>query len=535
MDIGGRLGTLPRRWLAYLCLAYPCVMIAGILLKPSIAIPGAVWPPLAIIFTAYYLLPWRRWPFVLLFTSCTDFLIVQLMTTLARGAPPTLAYTAEVSVTGALVCAGMALVLRLCLDRVGQTLASQAPVIVLGLALGSLPGALLTAQIHALAAGVPIDRLDLSVRILGSVLSVVALCPLLLGLLLGFLEPAPPTPRRWEGPGLALMIGGLFLICSLIPWPFDPFIELMLLAVPLIWVALRFSQRACALACAAVSTAVALVAAHGVGAFPALVLRGDWQNGILSTQIFLLLACGEALLINRMVLEQHALLADAARKQAMLREYARALDTAEESARKAAAIELHDGVAQIIAGQDMILSTMRRRMSDESPMIALLDQALAASREAQMAVRSTIQDLSPPEIECASLQEILSWLSHYFAVRYSFTLTAETAGVISLTSEQLRLVYRVLRELIYNACKHSQSEAAQIRVRRDGDHIELTVADAGVGYDPLAPITDGVIRFGSSNLAERIRVAGGTMTVDAKPGGGCRVAVHLPVLASALA
>jgi signal transduction histidine kinase len=182
----------------------------------------------------------------------------------------------------------------------------------------------------------------------------------------------------------------------------------------------------------------------------------------------------------------------------------------------------------------MILSTMRRRMNDKSPMMPLLDQALAASREAQTAVRATIQDLSPPEIERASLQEILQWLKHYFAVRYSFTLSTTAEAATALTSEQLRLVYRVLRELIYNACKHSQTDTADIRVRPRGDNLEITVSDAGVGYDRFAPVTDGRTRFGLANLTERIRVAGGSIEVDAKPGRGCSVTVQLPVSAYAL-
>jgi len=535
MDVGGRLGTPARGSFAWLGLAYPCLMIGCIVLKPAISIPGAIWPPHAIAFTAYYLLPWRRWPLVLLVTCCSDLAIITLMTTIARGTPPSVWYTVDVSLSGTLICAGMAGVIRL-LGRFNQNrqpLASQAPLILLALALGSIPGSLLTSQVHALAAGAPIDGLDVSVRMLSSVLSVVTLCPLLLGLLQGFVEPTPQKPQRWEAPGLALTIGGLCLFYSLVTWPFDRFLELMLLAAPLLWFALRFSHFTCALACAALSIGVALIAAHGFGAFPALVLQGNWHNGVLSTQIFVLLACGEALLINRMVLEQHALLADSAGKQAMLLAYARALDTAEESVRKATAVDLHDGVAQIIAGQGMILNAMRRRMSDKSPMIGLLEQALAAAREAQTAVRATIQDLSPPEIERASLQEILSWLIQYFAVRYNFTLTTDTTGTVALTSEQLRLVYRVLRELICNAHKHSQSDAAHIRVRRNGDHVEITVSDAGVGYDRFAAIADGRARFGLRNLAERIRIAGGSMEVDSTPGGGCRVTVQLPALAAA--
>lgn len=534
-DVRERLDAFSAGSLAWLGSSYPCLMIACIVLKPSIAIPGAIWPPHAVAFAAYYLLPVRRWPLFFLITFCSDLAIIPLVTTMARGTPPALEYIVLVSLSGTLICAGMAMIMRLLRGiNPGRQLVCHAPLIVLGLALGSLPGSLLTAHVHSLAARTPIDGLDVSIRMLSSVLSVATLCPLILGLLQGFLAPAPPTPRRWEAPCLALTVGAMCLFYFAVSWPFDRFLELMLLAVPLLWFAVRFSQSACAMACAVLSISVALIAARGFGAFPALVMQGNWHNGVLSTQIFLLLAAGETLLINRMVLEQSALLADSARKQAMLLAYAQALDTAEESARKAAAVDLHDGVAQIIAGQGMILSTMRRRMNDKSPMMPLLDQALAASREAQTAVRATIQDLSPPEIERASLQEILQWLKHYFAVRYSFTLSTTAEAASALTSEQLRLVYRVLRELIYNACKHSQTDTADIRVRPRGDNLEITVSDAGVGYDRFAPVTDGRTRFGLANLTERIRVAGGSIEVDAKPGRGCSVTVQLPVSAYAL-
>jgi len=530
MDVGGGHSKTTRLSLAWLAIAYPCLMIFGIVLKPGLAIPAAIWPPYAIAFSAYHLLPWRKWPLVLLVTMCSDLFVISLMTARVRGMPPALWYTVEVSACGTLACAGMAIMVGLLrrFSPADQPATLQAPLFVLALALGCLPGSLFTAQVHALAAGVALDSLDVGVRVLCLVLSIVTVCPVLMGLLRGFPDQSQPSPRPWEAPCLVLMIAGLGLCYGLAFWPFDRYLELMLVAVPLLWIALRFSHFATALACASLSVAIALIAANGLGRFPALVLEGSWQNGVLSTQIFLLIACGEALLINRMVLEQHALLADAARKQAMLIAYAQALDTAEESVRKATAVDLHDGVAQIIAGQGLILSAMRQRVRRASPIAALLDQAVAAGREAQSAVRATIQDLSPPEIERASLEQILSLVTQYFAVRYRFRVIAELEGDMCRASGQLRLIYRVVRELIYNACKHSQTDAAHVRVKIYGDEIQITVSDQGVGYEPPEAIMDGGTRFGLTNLAERIAVAGGRMVVDSQPGCGCRVTVQLP-------
>jgi signal transduction histidine kinase len=406
-----------------------------------------------------------------------------------------------------------------------------APALVGVLCVGALPGALVTAVVHALSAGQELTALDVAVRVLAAVLAVVTLCPLLFGLVRGFEEPEHAVARPWEAPLIVASFLLLGLYCAVVTWPFDRYLQLMLLAVPLLWLSLRLAQRAVALAAALLGIGIALASAHGIGMFPALVLRGAWQDGILSTQIFLLIACGEALLINRLILEQRALLFDADRKQAMLLAYAKALDQAEDSVRQATALDLHDGVAQIIAGQGMILGAMRRRLGGDNPLCDLLDQALAASQEAQSAVRATIQDLSPPEIERASLVEIVNWVTKFFSARYHFDVSCQMQGDPAFATGQLRLIYRILRELVYNSYKHSQSEGAKIRLVLTPQSLEIAVLDAGVGFEQGAPFADGRARYGLVNLADRVRVAGGQIDVESAPGKGCRVTVELPLTA----
>jgi signal transduction histidine kinase len=509
-------------------------MVVSVVLKPAIAIPGAMWPPMAVAFSAYYLLPRRAWPLIAALTVTDDVIIIPGITWLTTGSPPPLPYALTISCSGVLIAAGMAVTAQLLqrLRRERESAALIAPALIGALGFGAVPGALLTSVVHAASAGLPLTALDVSVRVLSAVLAVVALCPLLFGLLRGFDAPVPALARRWEAPVIVLCFVALGLYCTVAAWPFDRYLQLMLLAVPLLWLSLRLGQRAVALAAALLATGIAIASAHGIGLFPALVLRGAWQDGILSTQIFLLIACGEGLLINQLILEQRALLFDADRKQAMLLAYAKALDKAEESVRRATALDLHDGVAQIIAGQGMILGAMRRRLGGDSPLCDLLDQALAASQEAQSAVRATIQDLSPPEIERASLVEIVNWVTNFFAARYGFAVSCQMQGDPALATGHLRLIYRILRELLYNAYKHSQSEAAQIRLVLTADAAEIAVLDAGVGFEQTAPLADGRTRYGLVNLADRVRVAGGRIRVESAPGKGCRVTVVLPLAAT---
>lgn len=522
----GRPSTLALTWLVF---SYPVLMVASILLKPAVSITSALYPPLALSVSAYYFLPYARWPWVALVTLVFDAQIIPMVTLAMTGARPTLGYAVAVSLSTNLIASGMVAALRVSrlTERENQPHAVLAPLLVIVLSLGAMPGNLLSTWIHAQAHHQAVIALDVAIRNLSSLLTVVALCPLIIGLLIGFDKSSPPVAGPRERAYVTLALLFMAVLYFLVPWTLDRFLELMLLAGPLLWLALRCSERAIAIVNALVALAIGAACAHGLGRFPPLVSLGNWRDGILSAQVFLLITCGEALLINRIVLTQRALLEDSRRKQIMLTAYGKALDEAEDSARRAAARDLHDGVAQIIAGQGLILGALRRRMQD-TPLNDLVDQALAASREALATVRVTIEDLSPPEMEHASLHQILAWITESFAKRYKFAVKWTLSGDPNLAIGHLQLVYRAVRELVYNAYKHSQTNSVDIRIALESDGLELSVSDAGIGFDTASPPEDGRRRLGLVQLTERVAVVGGTLVTRSAVSGGCRIDIWLP-------
>ena len=518
---------------AAMAAAYVVLMAGSFVLKPSVATNGAFWPPFAIGFLAYHWLALRWWGVVFLLATTIDLLVIPTVSHGATGVWPAPGYALLISLSSSLVCAGMAAMMAAVrrLERGQRDAAAAQPLRVLFLTVGAVPGVLLTAWLHARAAHTVIAALDVLSRLIACVLSVVACGPLVTGLTRGFREATPARTGSAERMGLLLTWAFLSVGMTQVRWPLsDRFTELLLLLIPLFWLALRASRAAVACAVAVLATGVALAAAHGIGAFPAMAGAGGWADGILSTQLFLLVACGEALLINRTVCERDALLATYDRQQSELRDYAEALDRADEAARRSAAADLHDGVGQILAGQGMILGAMKKHADERGPLRSMLDQAHAAAQEAQTTIRHAIQDLSPPELEDVSLGEILAFTTRMFETRYGFKVHCSVAGTADESRLPLRLLYRIVRELVQNACRHSRRSEARLAIRLTADAISLRVADSGVGFDgrsePAAPGSP----FGLANLRERIRATGGSLTVDSTPGGGCRVSVVLPLL-----
>ena len=65
-------------------------------------------------------------------------------------------------------------------------------------------------------------------------------------------------------------------------------------------------------------------------------------------------------------------------------------------------------------------------------------------------------------------------------------------------------VLRIAQEAIQNALRHAAARRVVVRLAEDGDHLELEVADDGIGFDPSAPELRAR-RLGLTSMEERAR------------------------------
>jgi signal transduction histidine kinase len=516
-----------RRVVWWLSFGYPVLYALGYLSK-SAAGSAAIWPAHAITFAAFMLLPLRLWPLVAFGVGAWEALARPLLYWMTSRSHISWAETCGFAVANILTAAGPAGLARLMrlFRRQERFQLVISPLWIVALFAGSLPGALLGAATSAHAMGVPPVPADVGLWVLASVLTAVTFGPMVLGVLLGFSELTATPARAWEGWAVSAIVLALFIGLAVVP-ALDAPVEPMLFAVPLAWLALRFSRRATNIGVVIMASGVVAFAGYGVGIYRDLVDITGWQHIVISIDVFLVIGCGGALLVNLMTLKQRELLDELAREHLALRDYALALSAAEETARRKTAADLHDGIGQVLAGQSMTLAAMRVHAGN-SPLAVLLDEAAEASREAQEGLRVMIQDLSPPGLDHASLDETLHWLADFFKMRFGFGVAWHVIGTANLPRDRLRLIYRCVRELLMNSHKHSQQQSAEVEVELSATAVEITVLDEGIGFDRdrTDPLSGN--RFGLAQLRERVRAAGGTLDVDAVIGEGCRVTVRLP-------
>ena len=95
-------------------------------------------------------------------------------------------------------------------------------------------------------------------------------------------------------------------------------------------------------------------------------------------------------------------------------------------------------------------------------------------------------------------------------------------------------IYRVLQESLNNILKHSEASEANVTIKKNGRAVSTKIEDNGRGFDSRSSKFDihstmagERSGFGLFGMAERIRILGGTHTVDSEVGKGTTVRTDL--------
>lgn len=217
-----------------------------------------------------------------------------------------------------------------------------------------------------------------------------------------------------------------------------------------------------------------------------------------------------------------------------LRALARQLTHAEEQERRRLAADLHDNLVQLLAVCKIQLGLMNRRLN-EAPqkcgeLVASLEELLDDSIHY---TRTLMSDLTPPTLNKGNLVATIDWVARKLA-KHQLTVRVEAEGELSgLDEETVVVLFQSVRELLFNVVKHSGVNEATVRMRRDGDHVVVSVADHGRGFDtsrPIEPHSEG--GFGLFHLRERLDLLGGKLVVRSTHGQGTTITIKAPCSAA---
>jgi signal transduction histidine kinase len=203
-------------------------------------------------------------------------------------------------------------------------------------------------------------------------------------------------------------------------------------------------------------------------------------------------------------------------------------DRAEERGLVRLSLDLHDGPMQDLAAVGFSLDRLRRELGsmphDTSTALQYVDGIREQLLAIELSLRSMIEgSTSLPRPTLASIVD--DEVARFTQLDDATVELCVDTELEPETDSQLIALHRVLREALTNVHKHAQAARVQIDLHSSGDAIHLAVVDDGVGFDPAARERAG---FGINGMHERIRLLGGELRVESRPGGPTKVvaAVH---------
>jgi signal transduction histidine kinase len=196
--------------------------------------------------------------------------------------------------------------------------------------------------------------------------------------------------------------------------------------------------------------------------------------------------------------------------------------------------DIHDGPLQglaIVAGE---LSMLKRQLE------AMGDAGIGAFAERRLeAVKTLVLDLGVDLRTIAStaapgklyLRETLEQEVARLERGTSIRVDLEVVGDLDATTASQRIAAaRVVEEALANVREHSRAQRVQISVRRENGSLQVHVADNGRGFDVARARRRAIRdrRLGLIAMQQRVRLLGGDLEVNSRPGGPTVVSGWVP-------
>ncbi len=239
--------------------------------------------------------------------------------------------------------------------------------------------------------------------------------------------------------------------------------------------------------------------------------------------LFVIAAIAGYLFYNRRKLKAETKLqAEINRQQAIT---TREVLNAEEKERKRIAADLHDGVGQLLSASLLNLNGFFAKNNIDKNTNPDAERVLRLVTNSYDELRAISHKMMPKALAKSGLESAVQELVSNIEPE-KLSVTFECSGLSARLDEEVESVlYRVIQESVNNVIKHAEAKHMDIQIHKDEDGIAVTIEDDGKGFDAKTLKKAGI---GLKNIYSRVQLQNGTVDIDAQPGKGTLVAIHIP-------
>jgi two-component system, NarL family, sensor kinase len=244
--------------------------------------------------------------------------------------------------------------------------------------------------------------------------------------------------------------------------------------------------------------------------------------------------------LDDLMRQHHDLVDRLSQGQQYFRHLARSVWRVQEEERRRLARDLHDGIGQNLTA---LVHLLDHAFSAIPPTAS---EARTGLERARALVFTTLDEtralsrvLRPQILDDLGLEAALRWLTRTFTESHAFEARLNVAPATpTIDSDQATVIFRVVQEALTNAARHSKATQVVVELGLDDNElVVVNVRDNGCGCnlkEVTAKNSEGH-SGGIGGMRDRVRLFGGDMRLDSKPGAGFCVTISFPVQASGAA
>jgi PAS domain S-box-containing protein len=220
------------------------------------------------------------------------------------------------------------------------------------------------------------------------------------------------------------------------------------------------------------------------------------------------------------------------RKQAEegLATFSRRLIEVQDQERTRVGRDLHDHIGQRVALLAVQLEQLKTNIfGSRDEIISQVDELLTQTSRVAADVQTLSHELHPPRLEYLGIAAAMKTFCTDFSQRQQVETAFTHEDVPRIASPEISLcLFRVLQEALHNAAKHSGVRRFEVILRGTSDEIELTVLDAGQGFDPMTAKNGRGL--GLVSMEERLQLVKGNFSIESHPQQGTTIRARVPLL-----